>query len=291
MPSDKKITRIAADLALIRADATRVQADARTVWLNARRALEPLWPKIDALMAEWARIEPVVAAKEREDRLYATLLDPDTTEKGRHCAAEAIVAEDPLWFPPKLSGGRRRWRAWQKAAEDIGKDHRALLRDLLVLGLAHAARPERLSTPATIKIAYEETRTAPDGKSVEFRQKFRVYRGTAPEALPPDDLRLHLRRQAFKAAEEYIGEGDAPLRVPVPSPAALIVGRTAQQKRVLLTSSEFRRLKPMLSPRECQVGARLAEGESAATIAQELGIQPGTVRVFKHRLLKKYADM
>ena len=77
MPVDERIIRIAANLAAIRAE-----------FKNAQRALAPLWSQVDALVAEWARIAPNVAAAEREDRIFAIFLDTCATEKDRRWAVK-----------------------------------------------------------------------------------------------------------------------------------------------------------------------------------------------------------
>jgi len=276
LPTDDRIARIAALQAYVRTIAPEIA--------KIQRALAPLWGMVDALVAECARLEPIVAAGRRTDRLWATLLDAHATEADRGRAAEAIAAT----FPLKLSGGKRRWRAWRARASETRQSHHSLLQELLVFGLRDAARPERLSAPANLRIGHDERYTTPEGK-IEFRMRYRSYPDTAPNALPPDELRIWLRRQAYKAAEEVIGTGDASELVQSAGKAtgALVAGRAAQQSWATAISSDLWRIKSRLSPREQQVFAKLAEGESRATIAEQLGITPGNVRVLIHRIKKK----
>jgi DNA-binding CsgD family transcriptional regulator len=262
--------------------ATRRRLD--EVW---RLLIVPLWPEIKAAAALWARVEPTVAARRREDRWCAKLLDPRADESDRRRAAEAIAAT----FPLKLSGGDRRWRAWRTLAREARKSHGVLLRELLTLGLLDAARPERLSQPCTIKLGDETRYTRqPDG-SLKGRRTFRVYRDTAPITLPPDDLRQWLMRQAFKAAEQLIGVGDDPERPRPPrverGDGAVLAGRQAQHARAALTASDYRLVLPRLSPQERQVLTAWAEGDSTAVIADTLRIDPASVRAIKSRIRKK----
>ena len=239
--------------------------------------LRAVWPEIRArLEAE----ERAVAEQTREDRRYAELLSPASTEADRHAAAEAIVET----FPIKLSGGRRRWRAWTAAAADVGMDHRAYLRWLLVRGLLHAADQTRLARRGTIKIGYD------DGAGLRFR----VYRDTAPAALPPGDLRRWVMRQAYREAESVIGVADLPdadaWRVAAERGAtALMTGRTAQATRATLPAVMWADVAARLSPRERAVFDLLTEGESTARIAEALQTTPANIRVLKHRIGRKAA--
>jgi hypothetical protein len=225
----------------------------------------------------WARIGCILAMKEREDRLFATLLDRGSTAAERRGAAEAIAKT----YPGKLSGGSRLWGAWRALARERGQSQLGLLRECLALGLLDAARPERLAKRGTIKIARDDDTSG---------LRFHVYRDTAPGTLPPLQLRHWLKRQAFKAAADVIGAGPDG-RKPRQWPNIENIGTMpAIGPAALPAASDLRRVLPLLSPRERQVLAGWLGGESTATIAGDLGINPASVRAFKRRIRQKIRE-